>query len=83
MENEAVERLGLCVWRYSVMSRNGEWRMGNEAVERLGLCVWRNGEWGMGNGEWDPQFSFLLSSKTHSQQRTLFDGALGVEFVGF
>jgi hypothetical protein len=67
MENEAVERLGLCVWRYSVISRNGEWRMGNEAVERLGHCVWRysvisrNREWRMENEAAAQQLSILHS----------------------
>ena len=27
MENESDERLGICVGRYSIISRNGEWRM--------------------------------------------------------
>ena len=50
--------------------QNGEWRM-------------ENGEWGTGTAVLHSPFSILLSSKTHSQQRTLFDGALGVELVGF
>jgi len=74
MENEADERLGLYVGRYSVVSRNGEWRMengewgmGNEAAVRLGLCIGRysvmsrNGEWRMENEAAAQQFSFLHS----------------------
>ena len=74
MENEADERLGLYVGRYSVLSRNGEWRMENGEWGMKLRCDWdsvlgvtrlcretENGEWRMRLRRNSSPFSILLS----------------------
>jgi hypothetical protein len=54
MENEAAVRLGLCVGRYSVISRSGEWRMENVSLTiSVGVKVRSmKGEWRIFDNDW-------------------------------
>jgi hypothetical protein len=54
MENEAAVRLAICVGRYSVISRSGEWRMENVSLTiSVGVKVRSmKGEWRIFDNDW-------------------------------